>query len=919
MDNTRDSIPRDRPGASLYFYKVKLQQDPESLSRIFIGHGQYVQEAIWLLQQRFFERLSLGLGYLNTEKAGQLHKIQEKALSSGRQVEFGEIGMQSYLLNPGQICKLLEEAGIIMPYCESCERYFKMSVFPKFPKRPCPECGTALKQKVPGEEVVQQALRTGYSYPRPFLKAKLRSHNDFLFLDMQEASKMNLLQIDCEIHGILRAFRDWLAMFEERQPTDMAQLWGYIQNLQEFFWLCTQQSFVQLCLLFRYMKKTQMDYALEVQRRALCQGKQYHIGEVALQMYLLNEKEVHTILTALGNLIFTCKSCHKNYCQLVPSPVAYLCSDCGAPLESAVPEYETLVPAMRINLFQPIPLGGIAQIPNNRLVFFRSRGEHKPSFYLSDDEMAAAINAFHKWHDHDLPVAGDLPKKVDTSRLELFGASDTIQWEVSPPQENKTPGTAVPLGFDTRRLITSLDHIDLATSEEEIYDNNETIRLLPEALLAPGSERAIPESSPGTDSTVPSETPQHKEAGGTMVRDTEKKSVGDTEKKNVVDTEKKNVVGPVSMSKSNALYSPKKVHTPVPQKLLSQSEKKKTKGTAGSKRFVPHAPPATRAVRHHSTRKDKVLLVSLIIFAGIVVLGYMIFGGWMPGNTLARQSKAIDAPGKKPRQEPEPSLEENAIYSDGEADDIAILPAAITHDGADGVDLEGMLDGKDAGEATRMLLGMVQEAQLARMRGKPILLGTQHIAALRRLYEYHRHDRELSQALIKVLAVIGGKEAATALEEILRSGEAADKIAVIASLNSMGSEARASLLHALQEQSDSRIYLATAQALSRLCPEDEDVYQNLVMKFYGVSEIDMQQGIVSSMSAMKIPQQNSFFASVAANRDYNYRVRSEAIDALLSDRAHNASMFISDLSRLAQTEKGMLGQKAQKALLILSQ
>ncbi|BBM83150.1 HEAT repeat domain-containing protein [Candidatus Uabimicrobium amorphum] len=88
---------------------------------------------------------------------------------------------------------------------------------------------------------------------------------------------------------------------KSNEKNNLAQLFfGYTHYCHEYIWLLKQKLFYKMCLQLEYLTEVQLEQAKTTQKRAFNAGKQIHIGEILLQMYLLDEEKIYTICGILG-------------------------------------------------------------------------------------------------------------------------------------------------------------------------------------------------------------------------------------------------------------------------------------------------------------------------------------------------------------------------------------------------------------------------------------------------------------------------------------------------------------------------------------------------------------------------------------------------------------------------------------------
>lgn len=873
----------------VFFFKTELLEDPIYLSLLFAGYNHYIQETIWLLQQQLFEKMCR---YAPNVKSGMLEQtrtIQRRAFEAGKQVDFGEIAIQTYLFDAKQVYSVLQKMGVAILFCNTCKQYFKAASMPGKLRYNCPESGSPLEKNVAEEKFIMQALRVGFGSLRPLVSRGMRPHDHFLFLDMPKQPEMDLFALDHKINSALQEVYQWVTAPDSANELTANMFWLYVQNVQELLWLFSQKIFGRFCLIYQYLTPSQLKQALSIQQRAFQENRQFHLGEVALQAYLLQEEQIYFILGQLGIRILLCQSCNQYFLQLAESEAERSCLRCNSFLKDVFPKYETLVDILRINPSQPVLLSDAALVPHNLFSFFCKRGYYVPGFTLSGREMEIAFRSFYEPLSHP---------------MENMNRAQPLE----PVRKNFPLETPIPevINWEIDQMMDSIAEVDAKTTEEEIYGSGESLRpktLLPGPPIALWDEVSlVPKTPKSVDRMATTREIRH-------LMDSIAKIDAETTEEEIYDLKE-------SLDIEEAEETLR-----VPRKGTQEIRLRMESPTA----LEPCPAPSKK---HH--RSAVLLLGIAIAFACVAALLYQSYrlSREMPKSSPPHEPQssnkqlpeAMELPTPVPEEHYQPPEKEDGPTGKKEGDQEQVdVEDAITV-------IEDKLREPDQNAPKAPLESLLQDgadtAYIARELGKLIhqnALSAKDIPLLKQLYRQYEEHHRLKSLAIQAIGKIGGREALPALEEIFHNSlRNPDKIVVIEALQEAGKESKFLLLQILETEKDA-VASEAARALSTLAPKDEEIYQNLKSKFYRISADEHRKVLLQAMSTMDIAEQNSFFIKIAGSANYGSQVRIEAIDALIEDSAGNASMYLPDLTQMERREKGALRDKIQEAIEALSE
>lgn len=204
------------------------------------------------------------------------------------------------------------------------------------------------------------------------------------------------------------------------------------------------------------------------------------------------------------------------------------------------------------------------------------------------------------------------------------------------------------------------------------------------------------------------------------------------------------------------------------------------------------------------------------------------------------------------------------------------------------------------------------------------MLRREDIPTLNQIYDKYSENSILANSLIVPLGNWGGEESRSLLTKILMN-PVADKVEAGKALWKFSDgKSRKIILQAFQMETAPRVCLAWVNFLSNAAPADKEIHDNLLAKFYSVSDEELQGNILSALATMKITQPQLFLRFLV-NPEYSNSLRMRAADAMMAqcaseqDSIKTTSDLLFELSKaVVTTEDPALRQKIQDVLHLLS-
>ncbi|WP_372368511.1 HEAT repeat domain-containing protein [Candidatus Uabimicrobium sp. HlEnr_7] len=199
------------------------------------------------------------------------------------------------------------------------------------------------------------------------------------------------------------------------------------------------------------------------------------------------------------------------------------------------------------------------------------------------------------------------------------------------------------------------------------------------------------------------------------------------------------------------------------------------------------------------------------------------------------------------------------------------------------------------------------------------ILDKEDVDYIKELYNQHQ-DKKVKKLCIWAMGSISSSEAREWLESVLiASQQAENRKAALNALEKTGdARAQGSILDTFRREQDKSVLEAAAYSLAKIAPENYDVQQSMIAKFYEVNSESIKQKIINALSGMNIDSQSEFFVRIAIDSQYSTGIRLEALDALISNTAGNSSNYVSEISILSASQDEELKAKVQEALEYLS-
>ena len=192
---------------------------------------------------------------------------------------------------------------------------------------------------------------------------------------------------------------------------------------------------------------------------------------------------------------------------------------------------------------------------------------------------------------------------------------------------------------------------------------------------------------------------------------------------------------------------------------------------------------------------------------------------------------------------------------------------------------------------------------------------------LKQLYE-EDFSGLIRPLVVRSISFLDVKEAREWVERIaLHSHPLEDRISAIDAIEKSGRpNARDLILQVFQQDPEGTLCLVCANALGRLSPRDESIYQEFVARFYRVDVESTKRGLLFAIAGLKIKEIPAFFIRVLLNKQYSVSLRMDALESLniyVSNNVETASQVEAELASI-QVEDSRLIQKLEDVLSSIS-
>lgn len=199
------------------------------------------------------------------------------------------------------------------------------------------------------------------------------------------------------------------------------------------------------------------------------------------------------------------------------------------------------------------------------------------------------------------------------------------------------------------------------------------------------------------------------------------------------------------------------------------------------------------------------------------------------------------------------------------------------------------------------------------------ILSVQDVSYIKELYNQFQ-DKKVKKLCIWAMGTIQAAEAREWLENVLlTSQDAESRKASLNALEKIGdNRAKSSILDTFSREQDKKILEAAAYSLAKISPDNYEVQQAMIAKFYEINSDEIKRRILNALSSMRVNSQSEFFVRIAIDSQYSTGLRLEALDALITNSAGNSSNYTSEISVISASQDEELKAKVQEALEYLS-
>ncbi|NUM34788.1 MAG: hypothetical protein HUU50_09600 [Candidatus Brocadiae bacterium] len=938
-----------------FFDEKRIKEDPNFLSKLFIGYGHFFHETVWLYRQKFFTRLCLS--YCDDSQGKKINKALEEqklAWQNKKQLHLGEILLQDNILGIQELTWLCEEAGQKILFCHHCKEHFHISVWLPGKSTPCPKCNNSLKTEPFSAETLLQMLRSNFCSPRVLPDSFSRGNSGFVLLNLSDYIDMDMIKLDREIQTVFEFLDHWIVStlpldgkkkelsekIHQERISQLSLFFGHIYNLYEIFWLLNQKMIQKLSLASHLLTPIQNFRTHSAQKKLLSVDQQCHWGDILLHTQWLNEKQIYPLLQKIGNRLLSCKNCKSMFWEFMKKDAACFCQNCLNPLEEGSPTSSTLRQGLRMLFSQPIPLDASSQASMNLFSFFAQSIQYQPIFSLSPEENLQALDAFlfreelkgisskernpmdliRKFRERKLQ---ELPK--DSCPMELakneanIACKEIVAKEKQGEKACKDTASIFGKDYDWQEFMDSLDKMDAQTPEEEIYRQYSKEKEKYQKAITTSMSKP-----PEKEQDQPKEKPQQKEIpkdqGKEQPQQKEKKELP---KKTIVHTK---IPASKTVPKAKKQWSRQnKIGISfflciiigcflyfLIQGILASSENNKKVAVEEKKEVKQNTPsPDKQEIPLENVPKKEQETSPVQPEEKDTALSQFIAQGGHSFPKILQKIKQLEQ-SKELKSKDVAFL--NKIYQNHVNDEPLCLFI---------VQAIGTIQGEKATlwleEVAMQTARDTERLEAIKSLGK--FQDEQRVQSLEKIFQMEISDAPLCHNIIDALGKMGGERACLFLEQIvLEAPRETDRVEAIKSLGKIADERAVKILYRIfQKESSGRLCSNVVEVLSKLFPQDLDLYQKITAKFTQTNEDSTQISILQSLCNMKIDDLASFFMEIASQKRYKVFVRLEAIQGITKTIQHskNSDLIGNQLKELSSTSEGELSKKSAEAAKIL--
>jgi len=381
----------------LFFSHTVHWENPLDL---FGAYKKYFQESIWLFIQQLFAKLCIKYEPNCKDIIQKAVAFQQKEFHKGKQLHLGEILLRKNILSEKQLHFILEKMGVGFFFCALCKQHYHYYPFniTKIPRCVC--CSGRLTRPIPNKKILLQYFRCDYNVLFPFSKKAEVPHGKFVFISPQEYVGKSMQYMENEITSVFRSLHRWILQdstlstptTQDQATSDTTKMralnekffmffLGYLQNLEELYWLLSEMMFRQLA------KHPNLQDALDIQEYAFSQNKQFHLAEALVESGSMDVENTYKIVSQVSHSIYTCTSCNNLFAKVFQERSGDLCPHCGGTVKECQNlDKETIVQSLRINFLHPFILSQKNLLQQTEFTFFQLKENESYSDIMFSQE-----------------------------------------------------------------------------------------------------------------------------------------------------------------------------------------------------------------------------------------------------------------------------------------------------------------------------------------------------------------------------------------------------------------------------------------------------------------------------------------------------------------------------------------------------
>lgn len=903
-----DMVDKENHGdqQGIFFAKYSSSQSSlENLCQSFRIYLPYFQESLWLLEQKFLANYAQRLNKGQEDLFQELLEKHKQDMLEGSQASLVELLVQSKFLSFLQSKEALEKMGKGFFICPSCNIHFQSALNLSGNPQKCTCCGNLLEERFE-KSSLWNSFHGNFCSPRLVAFSDLET--PLIFLDMEEHSTYSLLQIEEEIHLVLKSLEFWIDSIENSLPgmekavspvyADKNSLAitkamskhlflessekekegekqnlhtfsvfsGYLENLYELFWYFCQKIFTEFAQKKGYLSAKQMAHAWKDQVNAFHEGQNLHIAEILQKKGLLEEEQIIEILSSMGYGLYYCQGCNLTFAGIFSQKKDLSCCVCQHDLAANNLESKWFNFLRSIFFNLPIPLG--VEKEYSSFSFFKAKENYKPQFCLTQEEVQKA------WESCQEKKTPEFDFILETHQEDSLILSEAfLGKEVLPPLPKPLPEKkSLPQPQEKEEVVDIFGIADLSQELKAISDKEEKSlkretkekkNIFEEDMLNVSQEvdmlmRSLEQAGKANDEAI---YDRYAQAG-------EKDQAKDTE---------------------NPVQPMKGVH--VEKKYIQEIE---NQGEIIEKKSKKGAFHSIMPYESMSSPSMQIWPIVLIVFFLLSFFSLFFLGIWdkdtgnsiektqeQPKKNITKEEAKQTATNTKPEQKPDTEIAVEPVKQPVVENPVS-LPEETPKIEKNIIEtpLKKILgDSPDEDKISSSLISLVNSQQLTK----------DDIPSLQKIYQDYPDNSQLRSLCIWAAGYIKGEEAREWILKIAnQSSSSVEKISAVEALEKFQDQkAKEDILEIFKNETHENVTIACVTALVKLGSQDEGIYQKLVNKFHETESQSLRSLILLVVANMKVSNISLFLGEILRNPGYSIDLRFQSLEALASHARGN--------------------------------